>query len=97
MKRHVPLVLALVVSQLVILFGMLWLEQSLDDDSLWWPLILFAMLPPFIMKYAFYKLHRKLSWKRLLITHAATAIVVIGVMFIAGMLLADPGCGCGGG
>jgi len=71
-------------------FGM-W-QCTTNTDPITAPLIAFIILPPLFAKFILAKLGHKISWKRLVITHAIVAVLVWGTL----NYLDSPNCGCGG-
>lgn len=55
------------------------------------PIIAFVVFPPVLAKFLLSKLGQKVSWKRIIIIHAITAILVWRVF----VYLDSSGCGCG--
>ena len=98
MKKNLAIIGLLLLLQIAILFGGIWLAVTLRSDcsftsdqfGMWQcttntdpitiPVIAFIILPPLLTKFILAKFGQKISWKRIIITHAVTAILVWGIL-----------------
>jgi len=67
-------------------------QCTTNTDPITLPLIAFIILPPLFAKCILSGLGQKVSWKRIIITHAIVAVLVWGIL----NYLDSPDCSCGG-
>lgn len=109
MKKTLVIAFLVMILQLAVLFGGIWLSISLRGDCSFtpgqfasWectkntdpvaiPIIASLVLPSFLAKAIFSKLGKKVSWKRIFITH----IIVIVLVWAFLIYIEPPVCSCG--